>query len=324
MHWDSRRNELVKNENSFGYNHVKRYESIYNEWETFDIRLEQNFKLFVSGPSRCGKTVFISKLIENIQRFSKQPPRSIIYVYKVWQDKYEEMQSLGINFMEDNEKAVENIKSTARGQPILVIFDDLIGSKSLPEIANMFTVDARHLNISMVFLSQRMFVNDEYFKQISQNCDYFCLFKNPQNSSEIRTLAQPNVKENMVLVDIYPDATERPFTYLFINLTEECNAEVKYSSNLFDGTKYVYVNVGRSFKKMVAHGTFNSIRLSQESMKKNIRLKSFNPSMSQMMYENNVFPSQQSQSQNVYLQPMQTTNENSLSCQEEENDLYTE
>ena len=69
MHGDSRRNELVKNENIFGYNHVKRYESIYNEWETFDIQLEQNFKLFVSGPSRCGKTVFISKLILNIQLF---------------------------------------------------------------------------------------------------------------------------------------------------------------------------------------------------------------------------------------------------------------
>ena len=78
----------------------------------------------------------------------------------------------------------------------------------------------------MAFLSQRMFVNDKYFRQISQNCDYFCLFKNPRNSSEIRTLAQQMTPGNMVLVDIYQDATERPFTYLFINLTQECDAEV--------------------------------------------------------------------------------------------------
>ena len=25
--------------------------------KTYDIRLKENFKLFVSGPSRCGKTV---------------------------------------------------------------------------------------------------------------------------------------------------------------------------------------------------------------------------------------------------------------------------
>ena len=51
--------------------------------EVYDIRLKENFKLFVSGPSRCGKTVFVSKLLENIQAFSKQAPNLIIYVYKV-------------------------------------------------------------------------------------------------------------------------------------------------------------------------------------------------------------------------------------------------
>ena len=134
--------------------------------EVYDIRLKENFKLFVSGPSRCGKTVFVSKLLENIQAFSKQAPSLIIYVYKVWQDKYDEMGMMGINFIQDNENIVDWIKSYAGGQPILVIFDDLIGSKFLPQFANMFTVDARHINISMVFLSQRMFVIDEYFRQI--------------------------------------------------------------------------------------------------------------------------------------------------------------
>ena len=127
---------------------------------------------------------------------------------------------------------IENIKSTAQGQPILVIFDDLIGSNSLQNIADMFTVDARHLNISMVFLTQRLFVNDEYFRQISQNSDYFCLFKNPRNSSEIRNLAQQMTPGNMILVDIYQDATLKPFSYLFINLTQECDSRVKYLSDL--------------------------------------------------------------------------------------------
>ena len=57
----------------------------------FDIRLKQNFKLLVSGPSRCGKTVFVSKLLENIQIFAKLPPLTILYIYKVWQDKNDEL-----------------------------------------------------------------------------------------------------------------------------------------------------------------------------------------------------------------------------------------
>ena len=87
------------------------------------------------------------------------PPTKVIYVYKVWQSKYDEMLSLGVNFKEDNDNIVHDIKSNVTGEPTLIIFDDLIGSSSLKEIANLFTVDARHMNMSLVFLTQRMFVN---------------------------------------------------------------------------------------------------------------------------------------------------------------------
>merc|ERR1712219_11788 len=70
----------------------------------YDIRLKENFKLFISGPSRCGKTFFVSDLIENIEAFSKQPPSTIIFVYKVWQTKFDEMRSIVHMFISDNEK----------------------------------------------------------------------------------------------------------------------------------------------------------------------------------------------------------------------------
>ena len=57
----------------------------------YDIRLKENFKLFISGPSRCGKTFFISNLILNIDSFSKEPPEQIIFIFSVWQWKYDEM-----------------------------------------------------------------------------------------------------------------------------------------------------------------------------------------------------------------------------------------
>merc|ERR1712081_129010 len=227
----------------------------------FDIRLKENFKLFVTGPSRCGKTVFVSKLLENIHAFSKLPPMSVLYIYKVWQPKYDEIMSLGVNFIEDNDNVVNNIKSRVSGQPMLVIFDDLIGSSSLKNIANLFTVDATHMNISLVFLTQRMFVNDESFRQISQNCDYFCIFKNPRNSSEIRTLAQQMTPGNMILVQIYMDATRGPFSYLFINLTQECDERFKYLSHLFDnlGRVNVYIVEGQRYRKEVGYGNFDAI-----------------------------------------------------------------
>ena len=63
----------------------------------------------------------------------------------------------------------------------------MMNSTSLGELADLFTVDGRHHNFSMIFLSQQLYVNNnEDFKQISRNCDYLSLFKNPRNAQERR------------------------------------------------------------------------------------------------------------------------------------------
>ena len=65
---------------------------------------------------------------------------------------------------------------------------------------------------------------------------------------------------NLILVDIYMEATKWPFSYIFINLTQECEPMVKYLSNLFDDL-YSYVPDGKTFRKISERGNFKSIRL---------------------------------------------------------------
>ena len=109
--------------------------NIQNDVQTFtkkcDIRLKENFKIFISGPSRCGKTFFVSDLLENIEEFSKRPPQTIIYIYTVWQTKFDEMRSVVDVFIQDNENMINQIQNSVRGQPAFVIFDDLINSNSI-------------------------------------------------------------------------------------------------------------------------------------------------------------------------------------------------
>ena len=84
----------------------------------FDIRLKENFKLFVSGPSRCGKTVFVSKLLENLENITKLLPETVLYIYKVWQPKYDEIKTSGVNFMVDSESIVDEIEPCVHVKPL--------------------------------------------------------------------------------------------------------------------------------------------------------------------------------------------------------------
>ena len=213
--------------------------------DVYDIRLKENFKLFVTGPSRCGKTFFVCDLLQNINSFCKTPPVSVIYVYKVWQEKFEEMKNYVHKFIMDDDCTMDRIKENLFGNSTLLILDDLLHSKALKEISTLFIVDARHQNLSMIFLTQKMFVNNEYFLQISQNSDYFCIFKNPRNSMEIRTLAQQITPGNLGLIKFYTEATKSLFSYILINLTQECVEKVKYLSNPFlrDHTLKLYTKL---------------------------------------------------------------------------------
>ena len=106
-------------------------------------------------------------------------------------------------------------------------------------IAEIYTTVGRHNGISSIFLSQKLFIDNKYYRQISQNADYLVIFKNLQNGNEVRTLAAQIHPSKSFILDIFKHATVPPFSYLFINVTQECIDNVKYLSSLFKENQYV-------------------------------------------------------------------------------------
>ena len=198
----------------------------------FDLRLKKNFKLFLSGPSACGKSTLMLDIIKNINKIAIHPPEIIVYYFKTWQSKFDMLKNeYGVTFVEDNEGIIDQLKRLQ--SPALVIFDDMINSDNLKHIAQLFTVYGRHLDLCLAFLSQRLFNNNEFFRQISQNSDYLIIFKNPRNSMDIRVLGGQMTPKSSDLIQIYKKATEKPYSYVFINLTQEAVAQLMFISNLF-------------------------------------------------------------------------------------------
>ena len=208
----------------------------------FDLRLKNNFKLFLSGPSGCGKTTLMVDLIKNMNKIAMQPPKIVVYYFKTWQSKFDMLKNeYGVTFMEDNETMIEQLKRLQ--SPALVIFDDMINSDNLRHIAQLFTVYGRHLDLSLAFLSQRLFNNNEFFRQISQNSDYLAVFKNPRNSMDIRILGGQMTPKSDGLIRVYKKATVKPYSYLFINLTQEAIPQLMFVSDLFSSDHVVNVFV---------------------------------------------------------------------------------
>ena len=198
----------------------------------FDLRLKKNFKLFLAGPSGCGKTTLMVNIIRNMNKIAIQPPKIIIYYFKTWQNKFNWLKSeYGVIFLEDNDSIIDQLKELQ--SPALIIFDDMINSDNLRQIAQLFTVFGRHQNLSLAFLSQRLFNNNEFFRQISQNSDYLAVFKNPRNSMDIRILGGQMASKSNDLIQIYKKATQLPYSYLFINLTQEAIPQLMFINNLF-------------------------------------------------------------------------------------------
>ena len=73
---------------------------------------------------------------------------------------------------------------------------------------------------------------------------------------------------------------------------------------------------GKGYKKMVGEGSFKNFMLYQNVVK-NLKLTEFRPKHD-IFNSHYIAPNQQTQHQNVYLQPMQNTAEKCMPCQQED------
>ena len=208
----------------------------------------------MSGPSRCGKSVFLASLLKSRKTFTKRPPEVICFVYSVYQEGiYDDLRNGIVDyFIQDDEHLERNIQkilNANKGKPSLLIYDDLIKSINLPFIARQFTVNGRHNGISQVFVSQKLFPKDENIRLISNNSDYLVVFKNPRNATEIKILSNQMSPGKNILSKIFEQATLDPYSYLFIDLTQECIPQKKYLSHLFDSDHWIHTYIERMSTK---------------------------------------------------------------------------
>ena len=218
--------------------------------EKVDVSIKWPFKWCLVGSSGSGKTDFSLQLVSNAFRLFDVPPSKIIIVYKEFQDIYNKFNAyIPTTLYKEEDVDLEDLTKFNQ-ERLLIICDDLYFSKKINEVAEQFLIKGRHRNTSWVVLTQSIF-NHPALKNISRNSTHITLFKSVRLTEPHIFFSQLRPQSSKVLQDIYREATEEPYSYLDIDLSQTCPDKLRYKTDIFKDIIKVFIIMNNTtFKTM--------------------------------------------------------------------------
>lgn len=192
------------------------------------MSIVQPFTMMIAGPSGCGKTTFVLDLLNQLNEY--EALNKIIWCNAV-------SNAIPRNiYLRNNIEILKNVPESFENieDGTIIILDDLMTEAYNKNICELFTKGSHHNNLSVILITQNVFHQAKYCRDISLNCKYLAIFKNPRDKSQILALARQIYPENsMELMRVYNEVTSRPHGYLFFDLTQSANDLTRFRTDIF-------------------------------------------------------------------------------------------
>ena len=193
--------------------------------------------LFVA-PSRGGKTFLCKKLIENLADIFHPPKiEKILYCFSRWQPLYDEMQQAFDNIeFKEGIPDKEYVEAFARDSEGALILDDLmIPLFNNKDLANFFLVDSHHLNLTIIALTQSLYNQGKFSRNIILNVCYFFLLNQTHDSAQYHILFSrmfPGKKESWT--KLFDEVFSQPYRYIMVDAhPAQKFKDIRLRANLF-------------------------------------------------------------------------------------------
>ncbi len=195
------------------------------------------FTAIVAGPTGCGKTVFVKKLLKSTDLIHP-PPQRTYWFYGQYQPAYTEFSSRDeVSFIQGLPDDILECVGRDPSVRKLIILDDLMSSVAgSKQVTNLFVQGSHHLGLSVICIMQNLFFQGPEMRTISLNAHYIVVFKNPREQNQVACLGRQiyGPGRGKSLVQAYNDATKKSlFGYLVINLKPDTDDKFRLVTNIF-------------------------------------------------------------------------------------------
>jgi len=137
-----------------------------------DLKFKHPLSCTVSGPSKSGKISFCVWLLQNLAALCTEREFG---GGKVWcyseKTAVSKRRLLPLNTTY-NVGVPENFGGGGGGRTRLVILDDLLNDVYSKQVCELFTRDSRHRNISLILITQNLFHQGRYCRDMSMHDHY--------------------------------------------------------------------------------------------------------------------------------------------------------
>ena len=203
----------------------------------FNSRLQHPFTCMVCGPTQCGKTRFILKLLCYANSMIFPLPERIVWFFGYYQESFRNLFG-EVEFVEGLSSSLDYVD----GRRTLVIIYDLM-SETDDRVTKLFTKGSHHKNASVTYLSQNLCHREKENRNISLNTHYLILFKTSRDIGQILYLGRQSYpSETKFFSKVFANATSKPYGYLLIDLKTATPGELRLRTEVFPQEKrFVYI-----------------------------------------------------------------------------------
>ena len=146
------------------------------------------------------------------------------------------------------------------------ILYDLLNEAYSKDVCDLLTKGSHYRNISVILITQNLFHQRRYCRDISLNAMYIVVLKNVRDNQFYHLARQVYPEESDGLFQAYLNATEAPHSYLLLDLFQDMDDSLRFRTCIFpdEAPLVIYADIDdESHKGELPHSSRTQVLLAQ-------------------------------------------------------------